>query len=119
MRSIFVKSCSAVLPNGLPALNENISASRISGEKAKEVLENIGRILDGKNEYAREANAKIFSEDLIILEKIFDIFESERIADSAPYYRIWRDERCEGESFEIYCQPGKSLKIIKLDPEKP
>ena len=116
---IFVKTVNAVLPNGLPALTENISASRISGEKAKEVLENIGRILDGENEYVREASAEIFSEDLITLEKIFDIFESEGIDDSAPYYRIWKDEWCEGESFEIYCQPGKKLRIIKIPPEKP
>ena len=116
---IFVKTVNAVLPNGLPALTENISASRISGEKAKEVLENIGRILDGENEYAREASAEIFSEDLITLEKIFDIFESEGIDDSAPYYRIWQDEWCEGESFEIYCQPGKKLRIVKIPPEKP
>ena len=116
---IFVKTTNAILPNGLPALVENVSAKGISGEKAKEVLENIGRILDGKNEYAREANAKIFSEDLILLEKIFDIFESEGIDDSAPYYRIWKDEWCEGESFEIYCQPGKKLRIVKLSPEKP
>ena len=116
---IFVKTVNAVLPNGLPALTENISASRISGEKAKEVLENIGRILDGENEYVREASAEIFSEDLITLEKIFDIFESEGIDDSAPYYRIWQDEWCEGESFEIYCQPGKKLRIVKIPPEKP
>ena len=116
---IFVKTTNAILPNGLPALVENVSAKGISGEKAKEVLENIGRILDGKNEYAREANAKIFSEDLILLEKIFDIFESEGIDDSAPYYRIWKDEWCEGESFEIYCQPGKKLRIVKIPPEKP
>ena len=116
---IFVKTVNAVLPNGLPALTENISASRISGEKAKEVLENIGRILDGENEYVREASAEIFSEDLITLEKIFDIFESEGIDDSAPYYRIWKDEWCEGESFEIYCQPGKKLRIVKILPEKP
>lgn len=116
---IFVKTVNAVLPNGLPALTENISASRISGEKAKEVLENIGRILDGENEYVREASAEIFSEDLITLEKIFDIFESEGIDDSAPYYRIWKDEWCEGESFEIYCQPGKKLRIVKIPPEKP
>ena len=116
---IFVKTVNAVLPNGLPALTENISASRISGEKAKEVLENIGRILDGENEYVREASAEIFSEDLITLEKIFDIFESEGVDDSAPYYRIWKDEWCEGESFEIYCQPGKKLRIVKLSPEKP
>ena len=116
---IFVKTTNAILPNGLPALVENVSASRISGEKAKEVLENISGILDGKNEYAREANAKIFSEDLITLEKIFDIFESEGINDSAPYYRIWRDERCEGESFEIYCQPGKKLRIVKMPANNP
>ena len=116
---IFVKTTNAILPNGLPALVENVSAKGISGEKAKEVLENIGRILDGKNEYAREANAKIFSEDLSLLEKIFDIFESEGIDDSAPYYRIWKDEWCEGESFEIYCQPGKKLRIVKIPPEKP
>ena len=116
---IFVKTVNAVLPNGLPALTKNISASRISGEKAKEVLENIGRILDGENEYVREASAEIFSEDLITLEKIFDIFESEGIDDSAPYYRIWKDEWCEGESFEIYCQPGKKLRIVKIPPEKP
>ncbi|MFZ2275915.1 MAG: hypothetical protein WAV68_03025 [Candidatus Nanogingivalis sp.] len=116
---IFVKTVNAVLPNGLPALTENISASRISGEKAKEVLGNIGRILDGENEYVREASAEIFSEDLITLEKIFDIFESEGIDDSAPYYRIWKDEWCEGESFEIYCQPGKKLRIVKIPPEKP
>jgi hypothetical protein len=116
---IFVKTVNAVLPNGLPAPTENISASRISGEKAKEILEDIGRILDGENEYIREANAKIFSEDLILLEKIFDIFESEGVDDSAPYYRIWQDEWCEGESFEIYCQPGKKLRIVKIPPEKP
>lgn len=119
MRSIFVKSCNAVLPNGLPALVENVSASRISGEKAQEVLENIEKILAGENEFVREASANIFSEDLIILEKIFDIFESEGIDDDAPYYRFWKDEWCEDQSFEIYCQPGKSLKIIKLNPEKP
>ena len=116
---IFVKTTNAILPNGLPALVENVSAKGISGEKAKEVLENIGRILGEGNQYIREANAKIFSEDLILLEKIFDIFESEGIDDSAPYYRIWRDERCKGESFEIYCQPGKKLRIIKLPAEKP
>ena len=116
---IFVKTTNAILPNGLPALVENVSTKGISGEKAKEVLENIEKILAGENEFVREASANIFSEDLIILEKIFDIFESEGIADSAPYYRIWKDEWCEGESFEIYCQPGKSLKIIKLNPEKP
>ena len=85
---IFVKTTDAILPNGLPALVENVSASRISGEKAKEILEDIGRILDGEN-------------------------------DSAPYYRIWKDEWCEGESFEIYCQPGKKLRIVKIPPEKP
>ncbi len=116
---IFVKTTDAILPNGLPALVENVSASRISGEKAQEVLENIEKILAGENEFVREASANIFSEDLITLEKIFDIFESEGIDDSAPYYRVWQDEWCEGESFEIYCQPGKSLKIIKLDTEKP
>ena len=116
---IFVKTTNAILPNGLPALVENVSASRISGEKAKEVLENIEKILAGENEYVREASSNIFSEDLIILEKIFDIFESEGIDDDAPYYRFWKDEWCEDQSFEIYCQPGKSLKIIKLNPEKP
>ena len=48
---IFVKTTNAILPNGLPALVENISASRISGEKAKEVLENIEKILAGENEF--------------------------------------------------------------------
>ena len=116
---IFVKTTNAILPNGLPALVENVSASRISGEKAQEVLENIGRILNGENEFVREASANIFSEDLITLEKIFDIFESEGIDDSAPYYRIWQDEWCEGESLEIYCQPGKKLRIVKVPAEKP
>lgn len=116
---IFVKTTDAILPNGLPALVENISASRISGEKAQEVLENIEKILAGENEFVREASANIFSEDLITLEKIFDIFESEGIDDSAPYYRIWQDEWCEGESLEIYCQPGKKLRIVKIPPEKP
>ena len=116
---IFVKTTDAILPNGLPALVENISASRISGEKAQEVLENIEKILAGENEFVREASANIFSEDLITLEKIFDIFESEGVDDSAPYYRIWRDERCKGESFEIHCQPGKKLRIVKIPPEKP
>lgn len=116
---IFVKTTDAILPNGLPALVENVSAKGISGEKAKEILENIGRILGEENEFIREASANIFSEDSALLEEIFDIFESEGVDDSAPYYRIWQDEWCEGESFEIYCQPGKKLKIVKIPAEKP
>lgn len=116
MISIFVKSCSAVLPNGLPALTENISASRISGGNAKKILKIFEDLLDGKKEFSYQASSDIFAEEFVKIQEVFDIFESERIDDDAPYYRIWRDERCEGESFEIYCQPGKKLRIIKVPP---
>lgn len=119
MRSIFVKSCNAVLPNGLPALVENISAKEISGEKAEKVLKSFEKLLGDEKEFSRQASFIFSADELVEIEKIFDIFESENIDDSAPYYRIWQDEWCEGESFEIYCRPGKSLRIVKLNPEKP
>ena len=117
MRSIFVKSCGTVLPNGLPVLLENISAKKVSSENSEKILEIFENLLEGKKKFSYEANSSIFAEEFVKIQKVFDIFESEGIDDSAPYYRIWQDEWCEGRFFEIYCQPGKSLRITKLDPE--
>lgn len=119
MRSIFVKSCSAVLPNGLPVLLESIAAKEISGGNAEKILKIFEDLLDGKKEFSYQASSDIFAEEFVKIQEVFDIFESEGIDDDAPYYRFWKDEWCEDQSFEIYCQPGKSLKIIKLNPEKP
>lgn len=119
MRSIFVKSCSAVLPNGLPVLPENVAAKEISGGNAEKILKIFEDLLDGEKEFSYQASSNVFAEEFVKIQEVFDIFESEGIDDDTPYYRIWKDEWCEGQSFEIYCQPGKSLRIIKLDPEKP
>ena len=48
MRSIFVKSCSAVLPNGLPVLPENVAAKEISGGNAEKILKIFEDLLDGE-----------------------------------------------------------------------
>ena len=84
----------------------------IKGISAEKIVKNIEKLLNGKDSFNLIAGKKIFNDDLVLMEEIFDIFEDQNINDSAYYYKIWKNSS-EDCSFEIYCQSGNSIKIKK------
>lgn len=108
--NIFIKSIDqAVSEKQLSAKIEQAQAVKIEGSPAKEVIEKIEDLLSGKESFEFVAGLNIFSETMIKLVEILDIFEKCGLNDAAYYYSI----RCEEDIYEFYCQAGKNLRIYK------
>lgn len=108
--NIFVKSIDqAVSEKQLSAKIEQVQAVKIEGLPAKEVVEKIENLLNGGESFEFIAGSNIFSETMIKLVEILDIFEKYSLNDAAYYYFI----RCEEDIYEIYCQAGENLRIYK------
>lgn len=118
MVEIYVK----IVDKGVPkskVLVENLKASKISGENAEKIVEALEKLLAGGTELIIPAGINFLAGSRAELESIFDIFDQENLDDFVDYYRIWLDEFCEGESYEIYCHPGAEVVVKKLPPEAP
>ncbi len=113
MSSIFVKVVDeAVSKKWLSVKLAKGKPIEIKGISAEKIVKNIEKLLNGKDSFNLIAGKKIFNDDLVLMEEIFDIFEDQNINDSAYYYKIWKNSS-EDYSFEIYCQSGNSIKIKK------
>ena len=85
----------------------------IEGESAEQIVKNLEELLGEKDSLILIAGANIFSDKLVSLEEIFDIFEEKEINDSAYYYQIQKNSP-EQKDFEIYCRSGTSIEIKRI-----
>ena len=49
---------------------------------------------------------------MVLMEEIFDTFETQNINDMAYYYQIQKSP--EQKDFEIFCRSGESTEVKKL-----
>ena len=91
MSSIFVKVVDeAVSKKWLSVKLAKGKPIEIKGISAEKIVKNIEKLLNGKDSFNLIAGKKIFNDDLVLMEEIFDIFEDQNINDSAYYYKIWK-----------------------------
>lgn len=89
-----------------------IKPVKIEGESAEQIVKNLEELLGEKDSLKIIAGVRIFSDELVLMEEIFDIFEEKGINDSAHYYLI---QNSSGDhNFEICCQSGDSIKIKRI-----
>ena len=87
---------------------------QIEGSSAEKIVENLEELLEEeKDSLILIAGANIFSNRLVLMEEIFDIFEEKEINDSAYCYQIHQSSP-EQKDFEIYCQSGTSIEIKRI-----
>lgn len=114
MSSIFVKVVeNTVSEKQLSAELAKIQPIKIEGSSAEKIVENLEELLDEKDSLILIAGANIFSDKLVLMEEIFDIFEEKEINDSAYYYQIHQSSP-EQKNFEIYCRSGTSIEIKRI-----
>lgn len=113
MSSIFVKVVeNTVSEKQLSAELAKIQPVKIEGSSAEKIVENLEELLGKKDTFILIAGANIFSDELVLMEEIFNIFEEKGINDSAHYYLI---QNSSGDhNFEICCQSGDSIKIKRI-----
>ncbi len=112
--NIFIKVVDeAVSEKQLSVELAKIQPVKIEGSSAEKIVENLEELLDEKDSLILIAGANIFSNKLVLLEEIFDIFEEKEINDSAYYYKILQDSS-EDYDFEIYCQSGDRIEIKRI-----
>ena len=112
--NIFIKVVDeAVSEKQLSAELAKIQPVKIEGSSAEKIVENLEELLGKKDSLILIAGANIFSDKLVSLEEIFDIFEEKEINDSAYYYQIQKSSP-EQKDFEIYCRSGTSIEIKRI-----
>ena len=88
---------------------------KIEGESAEQIVKNLETLLDKKDSLKITAGGRIFSNEMVLMEEIFDTFEMQDINDMAYYYQIIQDSN-EDYNFEIFCRSGESTEVKKLWP---
>ena len=86
---------------------------KIEGESAEQIVKNLEELLGEKDSLKIIAGARIFSDEVVLMEEIFDIFEEKEINDSAYYYQIHQSSPKQ-KDFEIYCRSGTSIEIKRI-----
>ena len=99
--NIFIKVVDeAVSEKQLSAEIAKAKSIEIKGKSAEQIVKNLKTLLNGKDSLKITAGAGIFSNEVVLMEEIFDIFEEKEINDSAYYY--------------IYCRSGTSIEIKRI-----
>ena len=114
MSSIFIKLFDETVSERqlLVELNK-IKPVKIEGESAERIVKNLETLLEGKDSLRITAGVNIFSDRLVLIEEIFDTFETQNINDMAYYYQIQQNSP-EQKDFEIFCHSGESIEVKKL-----
>ena len=116
MSSIFVKVVeNTVSEKQLSVEITKVKPIEIKGESAEQIVKNLKTLLDKKDSLKITAGGRIFSNEMVLMEEIFDTFEMQDINDMAYYYQIIQDSN-EDYNFEIYCRSGESTEVKKLWP---
>lgn len=114
MSSIFVKVVdNTVSEKQLSVEITKVKPIEIEGESAEQIVKNLEELLDKKDSLILIAGANIFSNRLVLMEEIFDIFEMQNINDMGYYYQIIQDSS-EDYNFEIYCRSGTNIEIKRF-----
>ena len=109
--SIFIKMVDKdVSEKQLSVEIAKVQPIKIEGESAEQIVKNLEELLGEKDSLILIAGANIFSNKLVLLEEIFDIFEMQNINDMGYYYQIIQDSS-EDYNFEIYCRSGTNIEI--------
>lgn len=112
--SIFIKVVDeAVSEKQLSVEIAKVQPIKIEGESAEQIVKNLEELLDKKDSLILIAGANIFSNRLVLMEEIFDIFEMQNINDMGYYYQIIQDSS-EDYNFEIYCRSGTNIEIKRF-----
>ena len=112
--NIFIKVVDeAVSEKQLSVELAKIQPVKIEGSSAEKIVENLEELLDEKDSLILIAGANIFSGKLVLMEEIFDTFETQNINDMAYYYQIQQNSP-EQKDFEIYCRSGTSIEIKRI-----
>ena len=112
--NIFIKVVDeAVSERQLSVELTKINPVKIEGEFAERIVKNLETLLEGKDSLRITAGANIFSDRLVLMEEVFDIFEEQSINDSAYYYKIFQNSG-ENNGFQIYCRRGDSIEIKRI-----
>ena len=85
----------------------------IKGKSAERIVKNLETLLEGKDSLRITAGVNIFSDRLVLMEEVFDIFEEQNINDSAYYYKIFQNSG-ENNGLQIYCRRGDSIEIKRI-----
>ena len=114
MSSIFVKVVDkTVSDKQLSVELTKIQPVKIEGKSAEQIVKNLETLLDKKDSLKITAGGRIFSNEMVLMEEIFDTFETQNINDMAYYYQIIQDSN-EDYNFEIFCRSGESTEVKKL-----
>ena len=114
MSSIFVKVVdNTVSENQLSVELTKTQPVKIEGESAEQIVKNLEELLGEKDSLKITAGAGIFSNEVVLMEEIFDTFETQNINDMAYYYQIQQNSP-EQKDFEIYCRSGTSIEIKRI-----
>ena len=114
MSSILIKLVDeAVSERQLSVELNKIKPGEIEGESAERIVKNLETLLEGKDSLRITAGAGIFSNEVVLMEEIFDTFETQNINDTAYYYQIQKSSP-EQKDFEIYCRSGTSIEIKRI-----
>lgn len=114
--SIFIKVVDeAVSEKQLLVEIAKVQPIKIEGESAEQIVKNLETLLDKKDSLKITAGSRIFSNEMVLMEEIFDTFEMQDINDMAYYYQIIQDSN-EDYNFEIFCRSGESTEVKKLWP---
>ena len=112
--SIFIKVVDeAVSEKQLSVEIAKVQPIKIESESAEQIVKNLEELLGKKDSFILIAGANIFSDELVLMEEIFNIFEDQNINDSAHYYRIIQNSS-EDYNFEIYCRSGSNIEIKRF-----
>lgn len=112
--NIFIKVVDeAVSEKQLSAEIAKAKSIEIKGKSAEQIVKNLKTLLNRKDSLKITAGAGIFSNEVVLMEEIFDIFEEKEINDSAYYYQIHQSSPKQ-KDFEIYCRSGTSIEIKRI-----
>ena len=111
--NIFIKVVDeAVSEKQLSAEIAKAKSIEIKGKSAEQIVKNLKTLLNGKDSLKITAGGRIFSNEMVLMEEIFDAFETQNINDMAYYYQIQNSP--EQKDFEIFCRSGESTEVKKL-----
>ena len=92
--NIFIKVVDeAVSEKQLSAEIAKAKSIEIKGKSAEQIVKNLKTLLNGKDSLKITAGAGIFSNEVVLMEEIFDIFEEKEINDSAYYYQTHQSKK--------------------------
>ena len=112
--NIFIKVVDeAVSEKQLSAEIAKAKSIEIKGKSAEQIVKNLETLLDRKDSLKITAGGRIFSNEMVLMEEIFDAFETQNINDMAYYYQIQQNSP-EQKDFEIFCRSGESTEVKKL-----